>query len=189
MVSRETSVPMKLIILARDVIIAHNPALPIESAEAWIPVPGSLEAIARLTNAGYHVVAIAGFTPMLSIEILNRIHEKMHRLTLEAGGLIEAIFFNAGAEQADEGYASATPILEDIRRRLKINLQGAPVVSIAEGDLQAARKVGATPILVRPGAGVATPTEPIRLATADRVFDDLVAVADFVLAQPDPMRQ
>jgi D-glycero-D-manno-heptose 1,7-bisphosphate phosphatase len=189
MVSRETSVPMKLIILARDVIIAHNPALPIESAESWIPVPGSLEAVARLTNAGYHVVAITGSTPMLSIETLNRIHEKMYRLTLEAGGLIEAIFFSADGEQTDESSASATLILEDIRRRLKLNLQGVPVVSIAAGDLQTARKLGATPILVSPGAGVAAPAETIRLVTADLVFNDLVAVADFILAQPDPMRQ
>lgn len=180
---------MKLIILARDVIIAHNPSLPIESAEAWIPVSGSLEAIARLTNAGYHVVAITGSTLMLSIETLNRIHEKMYRLTLEAGGLIEAIFFSAAGEQADEAGASTNRILEDIRRRLKLNLQGVPVVSVATGDLQAARKLGATPILVRLGAGVATPAETIRLAAADLVFDDLVAVADFILTQPDPMQK
>ncbi|MFO1430350.1 MAG: hypothetical protein U1F76_09460 [Candidatus Competibacteraceae bacterium] len=180
---------MKLIILARNVIIAHNPALPAESAEAWIPLPGSLEAIARLTNGGYHVVAFTGSNPTSSIEILNRIHERMHRLALEAGGLIEAIFFNAGAEQADDVGASAIQILEDIRRRLKINLQGVPVVSIASNDLQAARKVGATAILVRADASVAAPVGTIEPVMANLIFSDLMAAADFILSQSDPMRQ
>ncbi len=180
---------MKLIILARDVVITHNPALPVESAEAWVPVPGSLEAVARLTNAGYHVVAITGSTRTPSIETLNRIHEKMHRLAVEAGGLIEAIFFSADAEQADDAGASYSLILEEIRRRLKISLQGVLVVGVAGRDLQAARRVGATPVLVRLGASGTTPAETMALAATALVFDDLAAVADFILAQPDCVRQ
>jgi len=182
---------MKLIILARDVVITHNPALPVESAEAWVPVPGSLEAIARLTNAGYHLVAITGSTRMLSlsIETLNRIHEKMYRLAVEAGGSIEAIFFSTDAEPADDDDASYTWMLEEIRRRLKISLQGVPVVGGAGRDLQAARRVGAIPVLVRLGAGGTTPAETIDLAATALVFDDLAAVADFILAQPDSVRQ
>ena len=102
--------------------------------------------------------------------------------------MIEAIFFSTAAEPADDVGASYTLILEDIRRRLKISLQGAPVVGIAGRDLQAARRVGATPVLVRLGAG-GTPAETMALAATALVFDDLAAVADFILAQADTVRQ
>jgi D-glycero-D-manno-heptose 1,7-bisphosphate phosphatase len=180
---------MKLIILARDVVITHNPALPVESAEAWVPVPGSLEAVARLTNAGYHLVAITRPGPMISIETLNRIHERMHRLAVEAGGLIEAIFFNAGDEQADDIGVCFNLMLEEIRWRLRTSLQGVPVVGVAGSDFQAAQRSGAIPVLVRLDAGEVIPAETTVLADPALVFDDLPAVADFILAQPDSVRQ
>ena len=47
---------MKLVILDRDGVINHESDQFIKSPDEWRPVPGSLEAIARLNHAGYRVV-------------------------------------------------------------------------------------------------------------------------------------
>jgi len=183
---------MKLVILTRDIVITHNPTMPVESAEGWVPVAGSLEAVARLANAGYHIVAIAprsGPAGGLSIEALNRIHEKMYRLAVEAGGLIEAIFFNAGAGSGADLDASCFGMLEEIRRRLKTSLQGIPVIGVDERDFQAVRRMGATPVLVRLGTGETPAAETMTPAATALIFDDLAATADYILAQPDTVRQ
>jgi D-glycero-D-manno-heptose 1,7-bisphosphate phosphatase len=182
---------MKLIILDRDGVINHDSNAFIKSPAEWIPIPGSLEAIARLTNAGYHVVVATNQSGigrgLLDIETLNRIHEKMHRLVAEAGGFIEAVFFCTDSDDTSY-YRKPNPgMLEDIGRRLKISLPGVPVVGDSLRDLQAAWAVGATPILVRTGKGELTLAKIPPLAEDVLVFDDLAAAADFILTQPDPV--
>jgi D-glycero-D-manno-heptose 1,7-bisphosphate phosphatase len=184
---------MKLIVLDRDGVINQDSDVFIKSPDEWVPLPGSLEAIARLTNSGYHVVVATNQSGLarglLDLETLNRIHEKMHRLVAGAGGFIEAVFFCPGIDDANY-YRKPNPgMLEDIGRRLKISLSGIPVVGDSLRDLQAARAVGATPILVRTGKGQCTLARAPALAEAVLVFDDLAATADFILAQPNPVLQ
>ena len=88
---------MQLVILDRDGVINEDSADYIKSPEEWIPIPGSLEAIARLHHAGWHVVVATNQSgiarKLFDPDILMRIHEKMHRSVSDAGGLIEAVFF------------------------------------------------------------------------------------------------
>jgi D-glycero-D-manno-heptose 1,7-bisphosphate phosphatase len=179
---------MKLIILDRDGVINYDQDHYIKSPEEWIPIPGSLEAIARLTHAGYHIVVATNQSGVgrghLNIETLHCIHQKMHHLTFAAGGLIEAIVFCTAVEE-NHYYRKPNPgMLEDISRRLKVSLEGVPAIGDSLRDLLAAQKVGAKPILVRTGKGEQT----LKKTANDRtilVFEDLASAADFLITHPD----
>ena len=87
----------KLIVLDRDGVINHDSDQFIKSPEEWKPIPGSLEAIARLHHAGYRVVVATNQSGLgrglFDMGILNAIHEKMHRAVALAGGRIDAVFY------------------------------------------------------------------------------------------------
>ncbi len=180
--------PMKLIILDRDGVINYDYDHYIKSPEEWIPIPGSLEAIARLTHAGYHIGVATNQSGvghgLFNIETLHCIHQKMHHLTFEAGGLIEVISFCTAIEE-NHYYRKPNPgMLEDISSRLKVSLKGVPVVGDSLRDLLAAQKVSAKPILVRTGKGEKTLTK-IANNHDILIFENLAAVADFLLTHFD----
>jgi D-glycero-D-manno-heptose 1,7-bisphosphate phosphatase len=122
---------MKLIILNRDGVVNYEHITPIRSPEEWIPIPGSLDAIARLTYADYRIVVktneVNPNSGKKNIETLNRIHEKMHRCVNDAGGAIEAIFFSAAAAKTEKN--PTVILLQEIAQRTKTKLSGVPFVS------------------------------------------------------------
>jgi D-glycero-D-manno-heptose 1,7-bisphosphate phosphatase len=172
---------MKLVILDRDGVINHDSPSFIKSPDEWEPIPGSLEAIARLNHAGYHVVLATNQSGvgrgLFDMATLNAIHEKMVRALAQVGGRIDAIFYCPHA--ADAGCECRKPkpgMLRSIGDRFDTDLAGVPAVGDSGRDLEAAVAVGAAPILVRTGKGLKT------IATGDlppgtRVFDDLAAVS------------
>ena len=87
---------MKLVILDRDGVINHDSDQFIKSPEEWNPIPGSLEAIARLNQAGYRVVVATNQSGLgrglFCMDMLNRIHAKMHKKLAAVGGRIDAVF-------------------------------------------------------------------------------------------------
>jgi HAD superfamily hydrolase (TIGR01662 family) len=123
--------PMKLIILDRDGVINYDYDHYIKSPEEWIPIPGSLEAIARLTHAGYHIGVATNQSGvghgLFNIETLHCIHQKMHHLTFEAGGLIEVIY--RGGELSEQ-----TKARENFIWRLEVRL--ANEQGKGDGELQ-----------------------------------------------------
>lgn len=175
---------MKLIILDRDGVINEDSDNYIRAPDQWLPIPGSLEAIARLSHAGYRVVVATNQSgigrDLFSIETLNQIHEKMHRFAHEAGGAIEAVFFCPDTDNANPDRKPNPGLLKDIGRRLRINLNGIPVVGDSLRDVQAAQAVGARPILVRTGKGERTLAGKNDIDGV-MVFADLATVADFLL--------
>ena len=177
---------MKLIILDRDGVINQDSDRYIKSPDEWIPIPGSLEAIARLNRAGYRVVIATNQSGvsrgLFDIDTLNRIHEKMHRLTHEAGGIIEAIFFCPDTDDTNPFRKPNPGMLVDIGQRLRTSLKGVPVVGDDLRDIQAAKAAGANPILVRTGKGKRTLALVSGLQEV-LVFDDLATVTDFILTQ------
>jgi D-glycero-D-manno-heptose 1,7-bisphosphate phosphatase len=88
---------MKLVILDRDGVINYDSKQFIKSPAEWRPIPGSLEAIAKLNQAGYRVVVATNQSGigrgLFDMDTLNAIHDKMHRAVLAAGGRIDAIFY------------------------------------------------------------------------------------------------
>ena len=177
---------MRLIILDRDGVINEDSDAYIKSPAEWVPIPGSLEAIARLNHEGWRVVVASNQSGLalglFDIDTLMRIHEKMHRAVCQLGGVIEAVFFCPhGPEDHCHCRKPKPGLLEDIAARLRIDLRGVPTVGDSRRDLDAAMQVGALPILVRTGKGQQTIAQGTGLLDVP-VYDDLAAVADALLA-------
>ncbi|MFO1371359.1 MAG: D-glycero-beta-D-manno-heptose 1,7-bisphosphate 7-phosphatase [Candidatus Competibacteraceae bacterium] len=175
---------MKLIILDRDGVINEDSEDFIKSPDEWIPIPGSLEAIARLNHVGYRVVVATNQSGisrgLFDLETLNLIHKKMHRMVQEAGGLIEAVFFCPDVDEANPNRKPNPGMFLEISRRLKYSLQGIPVVGDSVRDIRAARAANAWPILVRTGKGALTLEREMEICASVQVFDDLAAVANYL---------
>jgi D-glycero-D-manno-heptose 1,7-bisphosphate phosphatase len=167
----------KLIILDRDGVINKDSDLYIKSPDEWVPLPGSLEAIARLNQWGYRVVVCTNQSGigrgLFGMDTLNAIHEKMIKAAAHAGGTIDAIFY-CPHTNADKCHCRKPKpgMLEEIASRYNVPLTGVPVVGDSLRDLQAALAVGAQPMLVLTGKGQKTRLDPA-LPPDMPVFADL----------------
>lgn len=177
--------PLKLVILDRDGVINYDSDKFIKSPAEWIPIPGSLEAIARLNQAGYRVVVStnqSGVTRrLLDISTLNAIHQKMHSTAQLVGAHIDAIFFCP--HSADDNCDCRKPkagMLHTIAQRFDISLKGVAAVGDSLRDLQAGFVVGCVPYLVLTGKGAQT-QEKGGLPPSTRIFPDLAATVDHLL--------
>jgi len=172
---------MKLIILDRDGVINHDSAQFVKSPEEWRPIAGSLEAIARLTQAGYRVVIATNQSGigrgLFDMATLNAINSKMSKAVAQAGGRIEAIFYCPDTAESSSPFRKPAPgMLLEISERFNTPLKDVPTVGDSLRDLQAAQAVDARPILVLTGKGKATQTAG-GLPDGTRVFENLAAVA------------
>ena len=176
-----TNRPMKLVVLDRDGVINLDSDQYIKSPEEWKPIPGSLEAIARLTQAGFRVVIATNQSGLgrglFDMATLNAMHDKMHKAVSQLGGRIDAVFFCPHA--LDAGCACRKPkpgMLLEIAERFGVALEDVPAIGDSLRDLQAASAAGARPVLVLTGKGALTRTEG-HLPPGTRIFADLAAVA------------
>ena len=172
---------MKLVILDRDGTINHDSDQYIKSPAEWKPIAGSIEAIARLTQAGWRCVVATNQSGiargLFDMATLNAIHAEMHRAVTQAGGRIDAIFFCPHAADANCGCRKPKPgLLREIGARLDVELAGVPMIGDALRDLQAAAAVGCKPYLVLTGKGKHTRAEG-GLPPGTEVVADLAAVA------------
>ena len=168
---------MKLVILDRDGVINYDSPSYIKSPDEWKPIPRSLDAIARLTQADYRVVVATNQSGvgrgLIDMATLNAIHDKMHRAVGQAGGRIDAVFYCPHAMEANCGCRKPKPgLLEDIGRRFNTSLTDVPCIGDQLRDLQSAATVGAQPILVLTGKGAKTQREGGLLPNT-RVYADL----------------
>lgn len=144
---------MKLVILGRDGVINMAPATYVDAPENWEPLPGSLEAIARLHRHGYRVVIVTHQPAVahgaLHMEALNRIHARMLDLIRHKGGEVEAIFVCPhGPESRCRCRPPLPGLFEELAERLKINLSGVVVVASSDEEIAAARTAGAQPVRI-----------------------------------------
>jgi D-glycero-D-manno-heptose 1,7-bisphosphate phosphatase len=152
---------LKLIVLDRDGVINYDSTQFIKSPEEWRPIPGSLEAIARLNHAGFRVVITTNQSGigrgLFDMAKLNEIHEKMHKALALAGGRIDALFYCPHtADSQCECRKPKTGMLREIGLRYGVEMTGVPCVGDSVRDLQAADAVGAQPMLVLTGKGERT---------------------------------
>lgn len=176
---------MKLVILDRDGVINFDSDQYIKSAAEWRPIPGSLEAIARLNQHGYRVAVAtnqAGVARgLFDMKALNGIHQKLHVAAQAAGAHIDAIFFCPhAAEEYCDCRKPRPGMLKAIGRRFDMDLRGVPMVGDSLRDLQAGFEVGCAPYLVRTGKGEHT-MDKGGLPPGTQVFDNLAAVVDRLL--------
>lgn len=173
---------MKLIVLDRDGVINEDSDQFIKSPDEWKPIPGSLEAIARLTQLGYHIVVATNQSGvgrgLFDMDTLNAIHEKMCKAVSNVGGRIDAVFFCPHTNVDNCECRKPKPgMLTDIVSRFNTDPEVMTVVGDSLRDLQAAVAVGAQPILVLTGKGKKTKADP-DLPKNTRVFANLAAMAE-----------
>lgn len=175
-----------LIVLDRDGVINVESEHFVKSPQEWLPIPGSLDAIARLSGAGWRVAIATNQSGvgrgLYGLHELAAIHAKMLRMAAELGGHIDGVFFCPHAP--DAGCVCRKPrtgLYDEIARHFGVGFDGVPSIGDSRRDLDAAREAGATPILVRTGNGAAT-----EAALPDghgiAVYDDLAAAVEALLA-------
>ena len=177
----------KLIVLDRDGVINYDSENFIKSPDEWRPVPGSVEAIARLNHAGYRVVVATNQSGigrgLFDMGMLNTIHEKMHKALAHAGGRVDAIFFCPHtADSKCECRKPRAGMLLEIGKRFNTELTGVPCIGDSLRDLQAAEAVGAQPMLVLTGKGEKTLREG-SFPKSTVIFPDLAFAVSALLAE------
>ncbi len=173
---------MRFLILDRDGVINKESEEFIKSPEEWIPIPGSLEAIARANQLGYRVVVTSNQSGLarglFDIGQLNKIHASMLSEVARFGGRIEAIFFCPHGP--DDNCACRKPrpgLLLDLAQRLNIDWDTTIVIGDRETDMLAANAVGARKILVKTGRGK-NEINSIKSLPDISICDDLAAAVD-----------
>ncbi len=152
---------MKLVILDRDGVINQDSANFIKNPNEWIPIPGSLEAIALLNQSGYRVAIATNQSGvsrgLFDMATLNSIHDKMHRELAAIGGRIDAVFYcpHAADDQCD-CRKPKTGMIKEIAKRFSVELNKVFAVGDALRDVQAFSSAGCKTILVRTGKGEET---------------------------------
>jgi D-glycero-D-manno-heptose 1,7-bisphosphate phosphatase len=172
---------MKLVILDRDGTINQDSDQYIKSPAEWRPIEGSLEAIARLTHAGYRIVVATNQSGiargLFDTSTLIAIHQTLQRAAAQAGGRIDGFFFCPhAADSACDCRKPKPGMLLDIARRFNVRLSDVHMVGDALRDVEAAAAAGARPVLVLTGKGRKTRDEG-RLPPGTEVFPDLAAFA------------
>lgn len=149
--------PIKLILLDRDGAINFRRGEFVSSAEEWEPLPGALEAIARLNHAGFHVVVVSNQTGLgrglFDVAALNAMQAKMQRMLAAVGGRIDALFYCPHGPEESCGCRMPLPgLFDQIGLRYGVSLAGVPVASGGARELQAGAAVNCEPHLVLTGA-------------------------------------
>jgi len=178
-------VRMKPILLDRDGVINFESRHYIKSPDEWTPIPGSIEAIAALSQAGYAPVVVTNQSGvgrgLYDIKTLDAIHEKMRQAVQAIGGTLSAIFFCP--HTPDEFCLCRKPepgLLYQARDYLQIDLTNVWMVGDSLRDLQVAERVGCQPVLVKTGDGMET-LQDNQCPKQTLVFDDLQAVAQYLI--------
>jgi D-glycero-D-manno-heptose 1,7-bisphosphate phosphatase len=179
---------MKLVILDRDGVINQDSDQYVKSPEEWIPIDGSLHAIARLCHAGYRVFVATNQSGLarglFDIETLHAIHQKMLKEVHHQGGTIDAILFCPhGPEDQCDCRKPKPGLYMQIASRAGQSLKGIPVIGDSLRDLQAAEAVGARPILVRTGKGERTLAQHADQIADIPIFDDLASAVESLLIE------
>lgn len=181
---------MKLVIIDRDGTINEDRDDYVKSVHEWAPIPGSLEAIARLNQAGWQVVVATNQSGLgrglFDMGALNAMHAKMNRALALQGARVDAIFFCPHTPEDECACRKPAPgLFHDIARRFDVDLKGVPAVGNLPHDVLAAQAVGCEPHLLRSGKGARLKQQQISELQSRvpnlRLHDHLSGFADFLL--------
>lgn len=174
----------KFVILDRDGVINEDSDAYIKSPDEWLPIPGSLEAIALLTQQGYRIVVLTNQSGiargLFDLSVLEKIHGKMRAAVEATGGRIDEIFFCPHGPE--DGCACRKPkpgLFRAFAEKYQVDLKTVPAVGDSFRDFQAAQSAGAQPILVETGKGARTLARHPDLDIPS--FPNLYAAAQYIL--------
>ncbi|HEY8567677.1 D-glycero-beta-D-manno-heptose 1,7-bisphosphate 7-phosphatase [Microbulbifer sp.] len=184
---------MAIIVLDRDGVINQHSDDHVRSADEWVPIPGSIEAMAQLSQAGHQLVIATNQSGLalghFDLDDLEAMHAKMRALVEDAGGEIAAIFY---CPHRDEDNCRCrkpnTGLLDAIEAEFDTSLHDCYFVGDRLADLRCAVTKGCKPVLVKSGCGEQTlqtliqNPDPALIETS--VFDNLEQFSDFFLNSP-----
>lgn len=178
---------MPYIILDRDGVINHDSEHYIKTPDEWLPIDGSLEAVATLNRAGFNVIVATNQSGvargLYDIDMLSRIHDKMVTMLAEVGGTVDEIFFCP--HHPDEKCACRKPqpgMVYRIQEKYGLHLPDTFFIGDTPADTGAARASGCKPLLVRTGKGEKTLANNPELASIPN-FANLSEAVDYVISQ------
>lgn len=184
------SQPPKVVIVGRDGILNTFREDHVKEPQEWQPIPGALEAIARLHHAGWHVV-VATNQPgigrgLIDISSINAVHAHMMKRLAQHGGRIDAVFFCPHAP--DEQCECRKPLpglMRQVAQRYGVDLAQVPMAGDTVRDLEAAHAAGCEPHLVKTGRATGFSPEQLAALAQDvprlQVHRDLAAFAEFLV--------
>jgi D-glycero-D-manno-heptose 1,7-bisphosphate phosphatase len=181
---------MKLVILDRDGTINFESDEFVKSPDEWMPLPGALEAIAKMNHAGWHVAVATNQSGLgrglFDVAALNAIHAKMHKAVSALGGRVDAVFYCP--HTPDDGCQCRKPnpgLFEQIGERFGVDLRTVPVVGDTPRDLLAGVAVGCQPHLVLTGRAASLRGQPLPefYPAGTQVHQDLAAFADWLITR------
>lgn len=180
--------PRRLVILDRDGVINHDSDEFVKSPAEWIPIDGSIAAIARLSHAGFRVAVATNQSGvgrgLITQTALDAMHDKLCRLVRQAGGSVDRIVYCPHLPDDGCGCRKPAPgLLTALSREFAVSLEGVPVIGDSERDLVAARAVNARPMLVLTGAGGETAATLQARGEHVETFADLDAAAAQLIAE------
>lgn len=188
---------MKLVILDRDGTVNEDRDDYVKSADEWVPIPGAIEAIARLNQAGWHVVLATNQSGLgrglFDMAALNAMHLKMNALLARHGGRVESVFFCPHSpEELCQCRKPLPGLFEQIGARYGVDLRQVPAVGDTLRDLQAASAVGCPPHLVLTGKSAGLDATGVQRIADQipglKVHADLAAFAAALIAATTPPR-
>ena len=179
--------PARLIVLDRDGVINRESSTFIRNPAEWLPLPGSVQAIADLTAAGFEVVVATNQSGvgrgLFTAATLAAIHERMTKTIEAAGGKLAGIFFCPHRPEDNcECRKPRAGLMRQIEAQFGTSLRDQPVIGDSCRDLQAAWAVGARAMLVRTGNGAVTEGRLDADKTVE-VFPDLAAAATTLITE------
>ncbi|MBY0380107.1 MAG: D-glycero-beta-D-manno-heptose 1,7-bisphosphate 7-phosphatase [Burkholderiales bacterium] len=179
---------MKVLILDRDGVINYDSDKYVKNSDEWEAIPESLEAIANITQLGYKIVVCTNQSGigrgLFSVEELNDIHEKMHRLVKQSGGEIAAVVFCPHTTEDNCNCRKPKPgMIQDICERFNIeNIANVMMVGDSDRDLEAIYNAGGIPVLVKTGNGKKTMAKG-KVPPGTLVFENLLEVSEYLMAK------
>ena len=178
--------PTDLIILDRDGVINEDSVNYIKSPDEWKPLPGSIEAIADLTRAGFAIFVVSNQSGvgrgLFTLDDLDAIHKKMNDAISAAGGKLAGIYYCPHRPEEDCNCRKpGTGLLARIIGDFDVSLAGVPLVGDKVADLELARRVNARPILVLTGYGDSAAAQAAEAGV--EIFADLSAASRALIAE------
>ena len=177
---------MKIIILDRDGVINYDSTKYIKNADEWVAMDDSLVAIANLTNLDYKIIICSNQSGigrgLFTMEELNEMHEKMHKLVNQAGGEITAIFICPHTPDDDCNCRKPKPgMIYEICERFNVeDISKVMMVGDSERDLEAIHSASGIPVLVKTGNGRKTLIKS-KLPPGTLVFDNLLEFSEYLI--------
>jgi D-glycero-D-manno-heptose 1,7-bisphosphate phosphatase len=172
-----SSSPNKFIILDRDGVINYDSDDYVKNLDEWIPLPGAMEAIGKLTQAGYKIAVATNQSGIargyFSVDTLDAMHNKMIALAAEHGGKFDYIAYCPhGPDDHCDCRKPLPGLIHQIEHALSVSAQDCFMVGDSLRDLQAGTAAGMKPVLVKTGKGEKTLTKNEGLDNA-LIFNDL----------------